>query len=412
MLFSQKAESSSKAMSQRELRTTDLRVLKVQGIAQLNELYERLGHPGQVSLGLLALQVRRELGSNTGVENLLTLTGGDPTRTSVVLHYVTAQARLQGRARDTRLAQQVQVQLHTGYSRQIQAGLNIALTTDAGDAALRQAIRTLYYSSVVLKQSLVSIIQAALELFDEEGVDEGLRMMRRALADDMAACRPSVPTIKLRTLLTGLQGCTQLSSILHSCRVFTERWSSRERQAELSPVSLLQRLLGYASTGIDSEEVQSLALTVEQLRTLRAGDVLAPEHLLFNADGEGQLRVGRWRIKAQIDDEVGRRRLTLCALEELAVDEVMFTGTGTDVERHEGDEPFETLLVELSVRCGTLKLSLGELRQMAPGMVLSIEGYGTGMAGLYYGDRPIGHGQLVEVDGRLGLQLSRINFSQ
>lgn len=156
----------------------------------------------------------------------------------------------------------------------------------------------------------------------------------------------------------------------------------------------------------------SLALTVEQLRTLRAGDVLAPEHLLFNADGEGQLRVGRWRIKSQIDDEVGRRRLTLCALEELAVDEVMFTGTGTDVERHEGDEPFETLLVELSVRCGTLKLSLGELRQLAPGMVLSVEGYGAGMAGLYYGDRPIGHGQLVEVDGRLGLQLSRINFSQ
>ena len=259
MLFSQKAESSSKAMSQRELRTTDLRVQRVQGIAQLNELYEHLGHPGQVSLGLLALQVRRELASNTGVENLLTLTGGDPTRTSVVLQYVTAQARLQGRERDTERAQHVQAQLHTGYSRQIQAGLNIALTTAAGDAALRQAVRTLYYSSVVLKQSLVSIIQAALELFDEEGVDDGLRMMRRALADDMAACRPSVPTIKLRTLLTGLQGCTQLSSILHSCRLFTERLSSRERQAELSPVSLLQRLLGYASTGIDSEEVQSLS---------------------------------------------------------------------------------------------------------------------------------------------------------
>ncbi|WP_306452836.1 FliM/FliN family flagellar motor C-terminal domain-containing protein [Pseudomonas fragi] len=68
--------------------------------------------------------------------------------------------------------------------------------------------------------------------------------------------------------------------------------------------------------------------------------------------------------------------------------------------------------VELSVRCGALKLSLGELRQLAPGMVLNIEGYDTGMAGLYYGDRPIGHGQLVEVEGRLGLQLSRISFSQ
>ena len=153
-----------------------------------------------------------------------------------------------------------------------------------------------------------------------------------------------------------------------------------------------------------------LPLTVEQLRRVRPGDVLVPERLLFSGDGVGQLRIGRWRITSQIDDEGGRRCLIVCALEESAVEEVMFAGT--DVERHKGNEPFETLQVELSVRCGALKLSLGELRQLAPGMVLSIEGYDTGMAGLYYGDRPIGHGQLVEVEGRLGLQLSRISFSQ
>ena len=261
MLFSQKAESTSKALAQRELRTVDARVQKVQGIQQLNELYEQLGHPGQISLGLLARQVRLELASNTGVENLLALTGGDPTRTSVVLQYVTAQARIQGHERETELAQNVQAQLHSGYSRQIQAGLNIALalTADESDAALRQAVRTLYYSKVVLKQSLVSIIPALLELFDEERVNDGLRMMSRALADDIAAHRPSVPTLKLRTLLIGLQGCTQLSSLLHSCRLSIERLSSRERQAELSPVALLQRLLEYAGTGIDSEEVQSLS---------------------------------------------------------------------------------------------------------------------------------------------------------
>lgn len=92
------------------------------------------------------------------------------------------------------------------------------------------------------------------------------------------------------------------------------------------------------------------------------------------------------------------------------MDEVLFAGTA--VAESEGDEPFETLLLDLSVRCGVLKLSLGELRQLAPGTVVNIEGYGTGMAGLYYGNRAVGHGQLVEVDGRLGLQLSRISFSR
>lgn len=153
-----------------------------------------------------------------------------------------------------------------------------------------------------------------------------------------------------------------------------------------------------------------LQLAIEQIRTVRVGDVLVPEHAQFSADGIGQLNVGRLRLQTQIDDEGGRRSLRVCSIEESAVDEVLFVGTA--VAEPEGDEPFETLLVDLSVRCGGLKLSLGELRQLAPGTVLNIEGYGTGMAGLYYGDRPIGHGQLVEVDGRLGLQLSRISFSR
>ena len=77
-----------------------------------------------------------------------------------------------------------------------------------------------------------------------------------------------------------------------------------------------------------------------------------------------------------------------------------------------GHEPFDELSMALNVRCGTLNLTLGELRNLAPGAVLGIAGYAPGMAGLYYGDRPIGQGQLVEVDGRLGLQLSRVMFGQ
>ncbi len=154
----------------------------------------------------------------------------------------------------------------------------------------------------------------------------------------------------------------------------------------------------------------SLRLAIEQLRGVRIGDVLVPEQPPFSAEGVGWLSIGRLRLQVQIDDEGGRRSLSIGSIEESAVDEVQCAGT--EVAGFEGEEPFEALLVDLSVRCGALKLSLGELRQLAPGMVLNIDGYGTGMAGLYYGDRAVGLGQLVEVDGRLGLQLSRINFSQ
>ena len=261
MLFSQQVESSSKVQSKRNLRT-DTQVQKIQGIQKLSELYEQLGHPAQVSLELLARQVRRELMSRPSVESLLALTGDDPARTYVVLQHVTALAQAQGRAPDAAQAQAFQEQVQVRYPRQIQAGVNIAkaLKSAYGDTSLRQAVRTLYYTSVVVTQSLVSITQELLGLFGEDGLDSGLNMMGRALADDIAAQRPSVPTDKLRTLLLGLQACGQLGSILHSCRQFIERLPAREPTGPYTGVSLLQRLLDYASSsGTEPDEIQDLS---------------------------------------------------------------------------------------------------------------------------------------------------------
>ena len=226
--------------------------------------------------------------------------------------------------------------------------------------------------------------------------------------------------------LTGLFGYLRPLATLQQghfeCRVSVSLGSSRSvGRLTMAPESLL-RLYGAGGwQAIKSPLPEAFAvpvpvvlgylpLAIEQLRGVRVGDVLVPERPLFSADGVGQLSIGRLRLQVQIDDEGRRRSLSIGSIEESAVDEGQFAGT--EVAELEGDEPFESLLVDLSVRCGTLKLSLGELRQLAPGMVLNIEGYGAGMAGLYYGDRPIGHGQLVEVDGRLGLQLSRISFSR
>lgn len=161
----------------------------------------------------------------------------------------------------------------------------------------------------------------------------------------------------------------------------------------------------------------TLHLSVRQVRTVQVGDVLVPETLHFCAEGFGLLSVGRLRLRVQIDDERGRRCLCIDSIEEVAVEDAFNTNAEVgDVDelqgRFEGDEPLEQLPLTFSVRCGALKLSLGELRQLVPGVVLDVVGYDVGMAGLYYGDRAVGHGQLVEVDGRLGLQLSRICFSQ
>lgn len=168
--------------------------------------------------------------------------------------------------------------------------------------------------------------------------------------------------------------------------------------------------------------VGGLRLSLTQLSGLRPGDVVLLESVLFNAHGDGQVRLGRRRLRGRIDDETGALRLTLLALEDTAMDDELEMGAhghAWDGQGHDqapvdafGHEPFDELAMALTVRCGTLQLTLGELRQLVPGAVLGLSGYAPGMAGLYYGDRPIGRGQLVEVEGRLGLQLSHVIFSR
>ncbi|MDQ0978940.1 FliM/FliN family flagellar motor switch protein [Pseudomonas synxantha] len=161
-----------------------------------------------------------------------------------------------------------------------------------------------------------------------------------------------------------------------------------------------------------------LQLPVHQLHSLRAGDVLMLEQAFFSASGTGHVQVGKRRLVGWIDAESGPMRLTLTSIEDMLVDEDFaaqpYSGheDETAVTDVFGHEPFDELSMALNVRCGTLNLTLGELRNLAPGAVLGVSGYAPGTAGLYYGDRPLGLGQLVEVDGRLGLQMSRVIFSR
>lgn len=161
-----------------------------------------------------------------------------------------------------------------------------------------------------------------------------------------------------------------------------------------------------------------MQLPIAQARSLRPGDVLVLEQTFFRAQGNGYLQVGTRRLHGCIDDDSGPLCLTLTSIEDASVDEEFIAPHYPGDEEDEpvvdvfGHEPFDELSMVLNVRCGTLNLTLGELRNLAPGAVLGIAGYAPGMAGLYYGDRPIGQGQLVEVDGRLGLQLSRVMFGR
>ncbi|WP_092442787.1 MULTISPECIES: type III secretion system gatekeeper subunit SctW [unclassified Pseudomonas] len=262
MTFSHHVERNTKALNQRRIRNARSEVgqARVETRAQLEEWYDQLGHPGKQSLAAMAAQAGVLLYGEPVLEEVLQSTGGDPARTDLILREALRDAEVQGRLVEAKRARDYLQRLRERYGAEIQAGMNIAeaLRASGGDPELRQAVRRLYYDTVVLKQSLPTMMQALLGLFGETAFVSGLDMMRRALADDIAAQTPSRPTAKLRTLLIGLSTSTQLSSVLQSCRQLLEQLAGRCPAGQLTAVLLLQRMLGIATGGLSSAEVRRL----------------------------------------------------------------------------------------------------------------------------------------------------------
>ncbi|EPM53959.1 type III secretion protein HrcQb [Pseudomonas syringae pv. actinidiae ICMP 19071] len=68
----------------------------------------------------------------------------------------------------------------------------------------------------------------------------------------------------------------------------------------------------------------------------------------------------------------------------------------------------DSLALDLTLRCGELRLTLAELRRLDAGTILEVGGVAPGYATLCHGERVVAEGELVDVDGRLGLQITRL----
>ncbi|MBN2990747.1 type III secretion system gatekeeper subunit SctW [Pseudomonas cedrina subsp. fulgida] len=253
-LFNLEVANNSQPLSQRNVS------VRVPPIEQMAELYRQLGHPAKKTLAMISLLTREALRQHAGVTQLLKLSEGDPARAFVVLKHVAAQADTEVRPSEAALARDAIAKLEVRFKGEIQAGLNIALALQAAsvDPQERQALRMLYYASVVTRQSLATMMQALLGVYGGERFGDGLKVMRKALADDIAAKVSSMPTPLLRSLLLGLQSCGQLSGVLTGCHALIQRLGIHH-----DAVSLLQRLLSFAGAGITAAEI------------LRLGDELA-----------------------------------------------------------------------------------------------------------------------------------------
>ncbi|MET0612408.1 MAG: FliM/FliN family flagellar motor switch protein [Pseudomonas caspiana] len=205
----------------------------------------------------------------------------------------------------------------------------------------------------------------------------------------------------------------------------------------------------------------SLNLPRQTLETLRPGDVLCPTEADFDTAGLGVLTLGQRRLQVRVCEQPERLQLEVLEIEETTVadrdelDEPIAEYTDPwadedgyadevdaesafaeeadpdadqyytepagqiDGENDYADQPlqspanpteaFADLAMPLTLRCGQIRLTLGDLAALAPGAILEVPGVTPGLAGLYYGERRLAQGELVDVEGRLGLQITQLD---
>lgn len=197
-----------------------------------------------------------------------------------------------------------------------------------------------------------------------------------------------------------------------------------------------------------------LRLAPRTLRSLRAGDVLLPRRPRFHPDGAGVVRLGPCCLAGVLDAAGGFRfeRWSADPMDDHSdEDDDTLAHDAADALAHDAeppddglidpdadpdvdpdadldadpdadpdadldaaprapsiDPPIEALPLTLTIELGVLELSVAQVRALAPGQVLALERPLPAQARLVCGGIELARGELVELEGRLGLEIAAL----
>lgn len=215
------------------------------------------------------------------------------------------------------------------------------------------------------------------------------------------------------------------------CAWFSVSWNgmtvrSRMQAADAVWLTLLSRThwlhqCHTLPTGMAIEIPLTLAdivLPLTALQPLQVGDLLLPNRPWFSLTGEGTLSSGMLRLHGALHlTEHAPYTFTVTDMETVSMPssatDSQFAATLSDTSTSEFTsisdsvtDALPPLPVTLHLRCGSLTMTLTELQHLARGSVLTLRDVVPGQAWLYHGDTVLASGDLVDVEGRLGLQIT------
>jgi len=149
-------------------------------------------------------------------------------------------------------------------------------------------------------------------------------------------------------------------------------------------------------------EIGRTTLTTEVLTNLSGGDTILIDDCWISQGGELWLGNGQYGVRARCDD----MQLTITQ----AFTEISLAMSANESEA-QGDAtmaPFASIPVRMTFDLGERTLSLGELKTLQPGQTLDLGRPLGGTVSIRANGAFIGYGELVEVDGRIGVTITSL----
>jgi len=186
---------------------------------------------------------------------------------------------------------------------------------------------------------------------------------------------------------------------------------------DLTGLDRMTSLLGESSPAMESWSDLTIPLTFEigyttlplgQLRSLRVGDVVLADKCW--SDQRGQLIAIRIDDRLLLQGEIGADGTVTARSGVMSMKREEGTMPDADVTTLVGAsmEDFESLPINLSFDLGERSLKLSELSTLQPGHVFDLGLLASQAVTMRANGVRIGEGELVEIDGRIGVAVTRI----
>lgn len=152
----------------------------------------------------------------------------------------------------------------------------------------------------------------------------------------------------------------------------------------------------------------TLALPV--LRSLRPGDVVVLQTWLGPADnaGPGPALNTMLVVSETFSAQAVVHGTTAELVEPVSPVQREWLMSGADTDPEEFETDLDDVPVRLAFDLGHLDMPLGEMRQLGAGMVLELGRMAADYVDISANGRRIGRGELVELDGQMGVRIIRI----